>query len=1200
MSQPLDILTFPLHQSRLIEASAGTGKTYTIAALYVRLVLQHGSEQLRFQRALLPHQILVVTFTEAATEELRERIRARLSEAAACFRQQRHDTDSFMQQLLADYPDQSQWPVLARQLDLAAQSMDDAAVHTIHGWCNRMLREHAFASGSLFSQQLQTDNKTLWLTATQDYWRSFYTAMPLPAYSLLVNEVKQPPVLLQKVNSLLSQHIDVKDNAVIEHWQRSAEQLQQLKQQYTGLLPSLLDDMTKQKGVTHHIGQLHKLQEWVTSVALIYPDFSDAAWDRISAEALSKKFKQSLHPDWQPLTELKTRIDGLGLQLLPLMNHAAGWIKQRFARLQAVRSEMGFDDMLSRLRDALLTAEGERLAAAIRQQFPVAMIDEFQDTDPVQYTIFNQVYQLEKADPDTGIFLIGDPKQAIYSFRNADIYTYLQARRATAGRHYTLEKNFRSVDSMVSAVNHIFTEAEQQFTRGAFLFKQHNQNELPFHTVNAAGLAESFIADGQQAAALQLGVVQSDSTSNPALMDELAAWYANKIALLLNDPHSGFRQQDGSIKRVMPEDIAILVNSASEAACIRKALRQRNVSSVYLSDRGSVFGSTLAKELLYILHACDNPKDPALLRTALACRLLQLDLAGLTGISQDELQWDACATQFADYQRYWQQHGVLAMLHRLLHDFNVPARLLATQDAQGERELTDILHLCELLQQQAAINEGNAGVIRYLAEHIARAEQDGNRTDSAEQQVRLESDSKLVQVITIHKSKGLQYPLVFLPFVANVKSAANRLTLPAKYHDADGQLKLVFSKEDSAALEAADDERLAEDIRKLYVALTRARFATFVGIAAFKEFKDTALCYLLSGQRQMPEDMLAVVQPHCLPATIVVEPLRADSNIVRYQPLTEHIADFQVCQMPAGFRQESWWVASYSALKFGAVEAEDTTTTKNLREILAEEQQTEPDYDTEERLATALPEPVHLLDKGPQLGNMLHSVLEYCAKTGFSHITQRPELLQQQIAVACNNPQWQPHQPVIEQWLQQFIQTRFPLNGQAFSLAELTTCQAEPEFWFNASAVSTRQLDQLLQQYILPGHARPALLPVTLNGMLKGFIDLIFEYQGQYFVLDYKSSWLGDDNPSYNTLNMQHKILQHRYDLQYVLYVLALHKLLRLRLGKDYCYQQYIGGAVYLFMRGYRSDSKGCFSDKPPYELIVQLDKMFSRNDRHD
>src|SRR5690554_2524706 len=218
------------------------------------------------------------------------------------------------------------------------------------------------------------------------------------------------------------------------------------------------------------------------------------------------------------------------------LEHAAWWIGRRLEQEKQRRAQMGFDDMLSRLDTALQGANGPRLAEVIRQQFPIALIDEFQDTDPLQYRIFDTVYNISKNDSSTGLFLIGDPKQAIYSFRGADIHTYLYARRATEGRHYNLETNFRSTQNMVNAVNQLFELAEQRAdSQGAFLFKQDDTNELPFLAVQAKGRKEQFWVDGQAQAALNIWYLPSaEPLAQDHYLEDMAASSATEIARLLN------------------------------------------------------------------------------------------------------------------------------------------------------------------------------------------------------------------------------------------------------------------------------------------------------------------------------------------------------------------------------------------------------------------------------------------------------------------------------------------------------------------------------------------------------------------------------------------------------------------------------------------------------------------------------------------
>jgi exodeoxyribonuclease V beta subunit len=1219
--ETLDALRFPLHHSRLIEASAGTGKTYTIAALYLRLVLNHGAEGQRFGRALQPSELLVVTFTEAATEELRDRIRARLSEAARFFAGHQAQADPLLHQLAADYPDQQQWPALAQRLEDAAQAMDEAAVHTIHGWCNRMLREHAFASGSLFTQQLNTDSKQQWLSLARDYWRNHVQLLDGDQrvnYQRLRDLLQNPSSLYQKVRPLLNAAVVTAESPacatpeqLLAHYQQAE---QQLRRDHHGL-PWLLwlDQAWQQleqywdtKSLNGHKlrrgyaeAWFKALREWATSLAdddaSVLPKLSESAWSRLSHDGLLEALKQQRSDDpllqlplWQGLAELAQAAAQLPDYSIGILEHAAGWLQQRFTELQAQRAEIGFDDMLTRLKLALQGRHGARLAELIRSQFPLAMIDEFQDTDPTQYAIFDAIYRLAEPYPDTGIFLIGDPKQAIYSFRNADIYTYLQARRDTSPRHYTLAVNYRSTEAMVAASNSLFLPANE-YAAGAFLFKHQQDDPVPFIAVTANGLKRHWQIDGQPAAALQWFAHTDPAKANKnELLARLAEHCAEQMAALLNGSATGFVTADGELTAVQPADMAVLVNSGSEARVIRAALRKRQIPSVYLSDRDSVFAGPLARDLLIILRACASPRDPQLLRAALATELLHLSLAELEQLKQDERSWDLRADQFMHYHQAWQRQGVLAMLQRLYHDFALPARLLDDAD-QGERQLTDALHLAELLQQQMRQVEGMTGLLRYLDEHIEACKMDGNRTDSEEQQVRLESDSKLVQVITIHKSKGLQYPLVFLPFISYCQGKDYRVRLPARYHDAQGQPRLVFSKDDSVAYQQADRERLAEDLRKLYVAVTRAQYATFIGLAQFKDWSASALSYLATGEIDSKDSTIQ----HLLESSQAPQQLvEKTTALQRYQGYVgAKSAVEQCCVMPQQHRFEPWWVSSYSALTYSDSVVDDATSANVL-----EEQHNQAAATAATAPTFAAADTIHSFAKGAEPGTLLHNLLEATALQGFSQVAGDLQLQQQLLQRVCAAPQWHSYWPMLSHWFEEFLTVSFALPAEQgrLSLAQLTHYQAEPEFWFVANHVDTQAIDNLVATSIHPGISRPALQAKQLNGMLKGFIDLLFEYQGRYYVLDYKSNYLGPDSSSYDHTALRDKMLASRYDLQYVIYLVALHKLLSARLGAQYDYDQHIGGAVYLFMRGYQHPSAGAYCERPPRQLIEQLADLFT------
>ncbi|MFP8965235.1 exodeoxyribonuclease V subunit beta [Pokkaliibacter sp. CJK22405] len=1253
---PLEPLTFPLWGTRLIEASAGTGKTFTIAALYVRLVLGHGvtaeaaEHASAFARPLTPPEILVVTFTDAATKELRDRIRARLTEAASAFLDEHPEPDPFLISLRNEYPVE-QWGGCARKLQLAAEWMDEAAVSTIHGWCNRMLSEHAFDSGSLFTQTLETDLTELFDEAVRDYWRSFYYPLSAEASSEIHKRWPEPALLGKQVKNLLSYHSSTEQSIdtpqavlarVMSERQSALAALKAPWQSWTDELFALLAQACEQKlvdGRKLRVATFSKwfdnLREWVNAPEMVKPDFTDSAWNRLSYSGLADAWKDPSalpdHPAIRAINDLQGALADLPDATTDLLRHATQWTRARFDQEKQRRALMGFDDLLTQLDAALAGPNGERLAQLIRQQFPVAMIDEFQDTDPVQYRLFDRIYQVSANAPERGLILIGDPKQAIYAFRGADIFTYLQARQDTVGRHYTLGTNFRSSTAMVAAVNQVFDQAEHNpLGDGAFLFRRDDANPVPFTPVAAKGRKEVLEIDGLPAAALQLWSLPYNSDkalSRAAYVTTFAKRCAVAIAELLMAAEEGralFRQPDGAAVAVTPGDIAVLVNTGSEASKLRTALRAHDVKSVYLSDKESVFDTSEAAEVEIWLAACAEPENERFIRAALGTPSLGLAFAELDRLNHEERAWEARVEQFRQFRDQWRRQGVLPMLRHLLHSFAVPQRLLSLEQ---ERSLTNILHLAELLQQQSSLLEGEQGLLRYLAE-----QREESFADSDARKLRLESDEALVKVVTVHKSKGLEYPLVFLPFACAFRPTDPR-QLPLSWHDEHGKAQLAFSA-DEADIVAVDQERLGEDLRKFYVALTRARHATWMSMAPVADLERSAPGYLLAGGEVLNQNNLDnLLQARWADGegeNITLAPVPEESGrAYRSSQVSAALNEARVPVQHPGLR---WWITSYSGIDVESHhEALPLTSAAeaNLAEGYLHQNFEQPEVVVPAPQAMSL----HAFERGAEPGTFLHGLLEWVAEAGFTEVLHQQEALRDIIARRCQVRGWDSWIEPLFQWLKKLLQTPLRLpdavaetgavasttsapatqgqldlfgmteeepipsaaTSEAVSLClnELTEYQMEMEFWFSLHSAQTTQLDDILHRYLMPGQSRPSLRPQTLNGMLKGFIDLTFLHDGRYYVLDYKSNWLGPDERAYTREAMEEAMLSHRYDLQYALYIFALHRLLSAR-QPDYDYDQHMGGAVYLFLRGTEAQTAGCFVDIPPKAMVEAMEQLFA------
>jgi exodeoxyribonuclease V beta subunit len=1207
--EPLQPLALPLHGVRLIEASAGTGKTWTIAALYVRAVLGHGLPQ-----PLLPPQILVVTFTEAATQELRERIRARLVEAATGFRAGAAG-EPLLDELIGAYAPE-QRPGCARRLELAAQWMDEAAIFTIHGWSQRMLTQHAFGSGHAFAQTLEPDESELLAECVRDYWRQTFYPLDEATLAAIQSEWRTPDDLLRSLKPLLAGgeatlRVDGAVLAVGEGleallaarraWDdEDRERMAIAARAWGGDADAISKQVTDAvAGKVLHNGwykpdripaDMMAMRRWAASGDAGGFDIARYGSGRLG-KATGKGKARPEHPAFAALEHwAEWQASRVAVRHVILAD-AVERVRERFAAQKRRRAQIGFDDLLSRLDRALATPAGTDLAATIRRQYPLALIDEFQDTDALQYRIFRTVY---RAASESGLLLIGDPKQAIYAFRGADIHTYLAARAEADAPHYSLDTNFRSTTGMVDAVNALFSNGERHAT-GAFHF---DDRGLPFAPVRARGRGERFVRNGAAQAALHLWLLDDEQPIGVRFYRmEMAAACASEIVRLLDEAArgtAGFLGDDGELRVLRPADIAVLVRSHAEASELRAALGERRVRSVFLSDRDSVWESVEAGDLLFWLRAVAEPSSDTAMRAALATRTLHLGFAELERLNTDELHWEARGRELMELRETWRHAGVLAMLHRLLHVFDLPARLLAME--HGERALTNVLHLAELLQQAAAALEGEQALIRYLAERI---------TDTAshhgdDQIVRLESDDDLVKVITIHKSKGLEYPLVFLPFVC--ASGRSRSGQGYRYHDGEGiSLELLSEKQGgpavSEAKEAAERAALQEDLRLLYVALTRARHACWLGVAPVAagnakkpQVHRSAFGHLLTGGVEIDNGALAGLLTSLAQGqpSVAVDYMPAPDDR-RYLPPVRDDKPLPPRE-PRLARAEPWRIASYSGLRYDEAAPEFPVPETASDDVIAE-------YVSEPVATVADPDSIHGFHRGADAGTFLHDLLEWIAEEGFAMVAGDPARLRDTVARRCERRGWQGAIDLLTDWLLQLLRTPMPLpDGGAVALAELddpSRYRAELEFLFETRHVDTVALDRIVREHTLDGAPRVALTSDTLNGMLKGFIDLIIEHDGRWYIIDYKSNWLGPDQHAYTAEAMRASILDSRYELQYSLYLLALHRLLRSRLGPAYDYDTHIGGAAYLYLRGMDGHGHGVHVERPPKAMIDAMDQLF-------
>ncbi|MFW5425931.1 MAG: exodeoxyribonuclease V subunit beta [Methylophagaceae bacterium] len=1148
-----DVNTVALHDLNIIEASAGTGKTYTLAELYLRLLLENN---------LTVDQILVVTYTRAATEELRERLRQKLVDARD---ERSHQSEQERTEV--------------KKLNLAIQSFDEAAIFTIHGFCQRVLGDYAFESGLRFELELVGDDNELLQSVTDDFWRKYVTMADKDFVAYLLAKNESTETLLQSIRSYISKpYLNIIPVTEVDIKQFTRQAQTQFKRVKTAWLKeqeviiTTLQDKTLLNGNKYRKTSVEK---WLLSLAAlcehdILPASLFDGLERFTPAKLEDALKKDQHlpallfwvecelllEQFNQLQQAReSQRQGLRLQLLNYLRETVPQRKQQ-------QGVLSYDDLLLNLEQALNGKRGDWLVERLRENYHAALIDEFQDTDPIQYASFSRIF----ADSGLPTFLVGDPKQAIYSFRGADIFTYLKAKSAAQHEH-TLSTNWRSHPDLVKAVNTLFSRQE-----AAFIYK-----DIPFHPVDAERSKHTVLKiKSDNTAPLNIIWSASDKAMTKGDLTAVSAnTTANEIAKLLSLSQAGKATLGDDKTAVTGGDIAVLVRNHRQAQAVQYCLQVRGINSVQ-QGRENVFSSVEAQILERVLLAIAEPNNEARIKAALTTNFWGLNATELYQLQEDETKWLVRLNFFYDLHQLWLKYGFMRLFRHLLIAGGVEQRLLVLPD--GERQLTNLLHLAELIQEYCSSHsEGIEAVLHWLSNH---RQSDNGNDDTA--QLRLESDEQLVKIITIHKSKGLEYPIVFCPFLwdANLR-AANNSVISFHQSDNDNLASVAFSEPAlSQAAESVTLEERAEDLRLLYVALTRARERCVIVWADVKNVGQSALFNLLHPNLDEAEPAAMYTEIKVLAASsdgaISIEDLDTDDVILakasHNQTQTLSAKGF------TGTIHQPWRIGSFSALTQG-----------HDAEL--------PDYDANESLNITPVVRTDVLDRfsfprGAQAGTCLHAVFELWDFTSNDDVALQT-LVSRTLLQYGFDEKWV---NVVCQWVKEVVAT--PLGESGLMLADLTPAKRLDElaFYFSVADLSVKRLQDSLLPLL---DASSALITVIkrlsfydLTGFMKGFIDLVFEHNGKYYVVDYKSNHLGNNEENYQCELLNDAMISHDYPLQYLIYSLALHRYLKLRIA-DYDPEKHLGGAYYLFIRGMNPEwgQSGIFYDMLDSALLEQFDR---------
>ncbi|MBV8990810.1 MAG: UvrD-helicase domain-containing protein [Solirubrobacterales bacterium] len=1106
----------------VLEASAGTGKTYTIAALAARYV----AEGMPLERMLL------ITFTRMATGELRDRVRERL---VTC-------EDQLSRGILLGAPDPGADEIVALlatgspdqvsqrrdRLVRAIANFDAATIATTHGFCQEMLAE------------LGT-----------------------------IGDLEPGTEFVEDVSELLE---EVLDDLYVRRFQKRG----------------------------------------------------GAPFDRQQALKIARAAVFNPTDVLEPQHAPRESAEAMRYRL-------AVAVREELERRKRQLAIMTYDDLLTRLNQTLRGASGAAAVARLRARYRVVLVDEFQDTDPVQWQILHRAF----VGGGVTLVLIADPKQAIYAFRGADVYAYLVAAN-TSETKATLQLNRRSDQPLLDAYDALFGNARLGHPgivyRRATATDAHQAPRLVRAPDRAPLRVRVVHRDEPTIERTRTGLPQAPSTREHIARD-LAA---EVVALLSSDAQIEQRSFDGTVTGCEPicaGDIAVLVRTHVQADLVRGALEAERVPAV-INGAGSVFATPSARDWLRLLEAIDRPATPSLARSATLTPFIgwgaeQVATAG-------EQEWDEVHRRLHRWNRVLRERGVAELTETIMLDENLPARVLAIRE--GERQLTDLRHLGQLLHRAAATERLGPTALRgWLAQQIAATEQEEGEEERTR---RLESDAQAVQILTIHRSKGLEFSIVMCPFLW-APGWSPRDPEPVFFHDAAlGDRRTIDVGLEGRSYRAHQQqhhiEERGEDLRLLYVALTRAKHQAVLWWASAWDSQHSPLGRLLfardeegtvapDGGTEIPGEAAVVARleqlsadaPGCI--SVTRSTLTQASDWMPPAAAGEQLA-------AARFERRldrRWRRTSYSDITFAShdplvgSEPEDPTLTDEPQTpaLTLPQPPSSPELESPSLLAE--------MPVGVKFGTFAHRVIEatdFAADDLDAALVSAIELVRQRRRLELGDD------AAAVAGFRAALET--PLGERVarnIRLRDVARCERLDELGFELPLVggddpsgrlTLEAIAEVLREHLSEEDPMAAYatrledpaLRASVRGFLTGSIDLVLRLAGQRFaIIDYKTNWLG---PAGEPLTLAHyrpeslaaEMSRAHYGLQAMLYTVALHRYLRWRL-RGYEVERHLAGVLYLFLRGMAGAENpvlegspcGVFSWSPPGRLVSALSDVLDR-----
>ncbi|QCI21739.1 exodeoxyribonuclease V subunit beta [Buchnera aphidicola (Hyadaphis tataricae)] len=1151
----LDLFKIPLNGINLIEASAGTGKTFTIVLLYLRLLLGLKRDK-NVKKKLLINEILIVTFTNAAKEELHRRIKDGIHTLYLICKKNDQPNSLFniFFKEIVNIED------AICTLDQAQKDIDNISIYTIHGFCQKILNLYAFDFHPIFKENIIEQEETLYLQAIQDFWRRTFYHLPKDIINIIYNEFNHPERLLQQIKPLLNIYsIDfekkfAKKNSFLYCHKNNINYINYVKKIWKKYYYVILNNIDKIKTNKNIYNSLN-IHKWIEKITI----WSQTTTTDYTIPSVLKYFRKKNIEKVYFKHILFNSIEKILEKNFSLKNsiilHAVKSIPQIISKEKNKKSLLEYNDLLSILLKKI--KQEKHLKYLIREKYPAVFIDEFQDTDPQQYKIFNLIYNTKK----TTLFLIGDPKQAIYSFRGADIFSYLKIKNTIKNQYY-LDTNWRSSSNMCQSINHLFSQNNHPFIHEKISFipaLSPKKNANMHFTIN--GMSQSALSF----------ICRKEENSKENNKIWIAQQCANEISYWLTCAQKGtakITNQKGE-KILKSKDIAILVRNKEEANIIQTELHKLNIDSIYSSHKKSIFQTADAKELLSILKSVLEPSNEELFQQAIFTKVFKKIF-----FKVKEKKNYSCIIieKLYEYYNIWNETSIFLLIEHIIQEYQKNIHFLGIDI--NNQKIINFLQIAELLQEKCQHYNQNISLLYWFENKIKEKTQ-----PTFKEHIRSFETSEPIKIVTIHKSKGLEYSITWIPF--NISLYPSKLPI---YHNSKNLKPFFDIENNNKNVRKAQKETLSEDLRFLYVALTRSIVHCSIGVTYTKKrtmplkknYTDlSALKYIIQNGQYM--------NYHCslniLQKLIKKNVIEIKNNTKSPKVFTKNNQYLYLLQKPNYSNiniENTWNITSFTKLS-----QEKKLLIHNNQEIILENFSIENESKKSDLN-------IHNFPLGITTGRLIHYILKKLNFSNKKTIHWFSEILE----MFKISQKWS---LIIMSWIETII--NIPLSNHKITLSKLKKNSYVKELEFFLPIKKTlycKEFNNIIQNFDPISHSSPKIFFNPVSGILTGFIDLVLFWNDKYYIIDYKSNWIGKNDNCYSYDHIKKEMIKKRYDIQYQIYTIAVHQYLKTKI-KKYNYEKHFGGILYIFLRAiHNKKHNGVFYVLPKFKMIERLIDLIS------